>query len=481
MVSSNLVELLQALDKKELSGFIRFVESGLEGANNKGVELLKMIRKAYPHWASSSLEERKVAKKLFPGDKSRQNLKRLRSQLLSLLKEYLIILELQDSPEAKELFWLNAILKRGQYSRFKRDWARAKQGLEESAEKSAEYFFYRYQLEDTYRKYIDVDRTEKEKISFQAFFDNFECYTIIEKLKYCCYAQLLENVQDMRHEVFMLDDLEKRLEGSEWLRKNPVIYTYYTLFRIFKEKNTGLLFAVLEPMLADHKALFTEEELKDLNNLVPAYLINRINNGHSDYLEKLFQWNQSIIGNGLVFEGAYIPHQRFKNIVSCALLLRKFDWIQKLLKEHILNVKPSEREGLRCFIEGTVHYYQKNFREAIKILQLEAIPNNDFYFYDIHSLLLRAYYELEDFDGFRVIFNRLKKKIWRDSRTSRSHQKAYQNFSELLLSLIKIRENPNLSRNRKTEQLRHLGERVSAIEPMLHKKWLEGKILMLIA
>ncbi|MCB0612599.1 MAG: hypothetical protein KDC75_04815 [Phaeodactylibacter sp.] len=468
------------MDKKELSGFIRFVEAALIKGTKKGVILLKLIQKAYPNWTASSLEEEKIIERLFPGDQSNNNLKRLRSELLSLLKEYFIFLELQSDPRRKELMWLNTLLKREQYGHFKKDWIKVKNKLSRSPVRSAEHFYYQYQLEDVYRKYIDVNRTDKDQISFQSFFDHFECYTIIEKLRYCCYAMLVENVQDSQHQVFMLPELEKHLKESEWLQKNQVINIYYTLFRVFREKNTSLLFSGLEPLLSTYNMLFTEEELKDINNLVPAYLINRINNGQSGYLEKLFQWNQAIIDNRSAFEGPYIPHQRFKNMVSCALLLKKYEWIKWFMEKHIRHTKPSVREGLRCFIEGTVHYYQNNFREAISVLQVKVIPNNDFYFYDINSLLLRAYYELDDLESFRAIFARLKKKISRDRRTALGHQAAYQNFSELLSELIKLREKLWLSGRMKKEQLNHFYEKVSSVEPMLHKQWLLDKITVLM-
>jgi hypothetical protein len=89
-----------------------------------------------------------------------------------------------------------------------------------------------------------------------------------------------------------------------------------------------------------------------------------------------------------------------------------------------------------------VHFTRKEFDKALKML-LRVEFNDVYYHLDSKSLLMKVYYEMEEYDGFFSLVDAFKIYLRRNKYISEIQRETYHNFILLVNKLMKIRLGKN--------------------------------------
>ena len=93
----------------------------------------------------------------------------------------------------------------------------------------------------------------------------------------------------------------------------------------------------------------------------------------------------------------YFPHEDFKNMVTIGLQLHRLDWVESLIQNYQTNLAPEVRESALAYNRANLQIYQGQYDEAIR--QLLTIRFEDpYYAISARTLLLKCYYESQDFE-----------------------------------------------------------------------------------
>ena len=406
-----LFSFLVQLEKKELVGFQRFLDAGMVKKHQKASDFIKIVLRVYPNWDHRDLKDAGLVKHLFSGTGTLKSLRRLRSEILALLREYLIYLELREQESQKNILWLQALLKRQHFQRFVKDRGKAAERLAKIKGIESMIYWEGFQLLDLHRRFLAYQVAPKEAVDFHPYFDSLDQYWLIEKLRYACLSALQSNVKEStvnNRSIFLLEAVEQQLSSSEIYQRTPLIQLYFILWLVFQQDRIELLFSSLIPLLKKEAQQISLEDRKDVSIMAQSLIIKRINVGHkADYYRaELFKWYQAMVELKLIYEGEHLPHQRFKNIASIALQVGEFEWVDSFIKDHLSAVPLEERASVKDFILGAKFYYQEQYEACVNLLEGRIHLPNDFYLYDIYTLLARSYYYLTDYEGLLHTFDR---------------------------------------------------------------------------
>jgi hypothetical protein len=467
---SKLYQYLGALSKEEYDGLSNFLFSGIMGKNEKAERLLIFLFPFHPEFESTGLNESEIANELFgdsPRDTRQGNLKRLKSQLFRVVKNYLAYEALNKPSGARkvQLLLLESLLKRGLPLEFERELRKARKMGAQVKNRSSDYFFFQYRLEDLWRRY--AEQYTPASFSFQPFLESFEKYAVIEYLKYSSFAAHLQNIRQAEQSALLLSVLENALENSDLENENPVIRIYSFVSRIFREKPVEHHFLTLNQILNDSEHLLESRERITLYHLIKEYLIYLTNQGGEALTEQLLIWYELLLEKNYL-KTPTIAHNDIKNFVSVSTKTGHTERARFFLEKAIHDVQAEFKEDLYLFCKAAILFYEKNWVDARGLL-IRVKPINDFYYYDIHTLQLRIAFELNDERTFEAEYENLRKKIDRDNSTSELHLNAYSNF-------IKISKQVYLQARGSNKRKEKIMNRILETHPLPHTKWLIEKL-----
>ena len=168
------------------------------------------------------------------------------------------------------------------------------------------------------------------------------------------------------------------------------------------------------------------------------FCIKRINKGEIGSLEEIFRLYKAIVEKGLIFEGNYVSQPDFKNIVTTGLRLGEVEWVSQFIEEYTPQLNPEFSENASTYSMAWVHFTRKEYDKALRML-LRVEFNDVYYHLDSKSLLMKVYYEMNEFDSFFSLVDAFKIYLRRNRFISDFQRETYHNFILLINKLMKIK------------------------------------------
>ena len=368
------------------------------------------------------------------------------------------------------LYWINFSLLEALFNQdLKKDFeqliAKTRKDISNLNIRNATYFYYQSRVEDIWRRFCE--RHTPRSFSFQSYLNSFNKYRILQELKYSILELHLRNVRQTERHTEIPSDLLKQLKGHPILEENQVIALFYALLELYSAPPQDMAFARVKELLLETEYLLEEKEKMGIYHLLKEYLIRAQNREVPQLRGMLLDWYQLLLEKGYL-NTPYLAHSELKNIISLAVKDGKTQWASRILEERIGEVEEVFQNDLKLFCEGAILFYEQKWADAFSKLS-QAKPINDFYYYDIHSILLRIAFEQEDDAGFDHEFDNIRKKLDRDKATAAPHLEAYRNFNQLTKQIYYLFE-PS------TSKLEHLKESIHQKSLLPHKAWLLEKL-----
>lgn len=483
MEQSKLITLLKTFSKVELNRFSEYVTSPYFNKNQQVRSLMKVLYDTYPKFENTTITKESVYKKIFGKDKfNSQKLRDVMSYLTSLAEEFIMHVGLENDPIARKEVLLKEFRQRGLNKYFPTVLREAKALNERTSFRDYTYYYNNYLLEYEENVFFMKNEKREQTESLQKKADNLDVFYLSAKLKNCCEMANSSNVVLASYNLNMIDEILLYLDKNiSRYRTIPVINIYYyILLTLIKSEKENHYFKLKELLLENHKN-FDREEMRQMYDCVQNYCIKKINSGHSNYLNELMEVYELLLQHKIIFDAQGLLSQwDYKNIVSTGIRLNKFDWTEKFIHQYKDFLSEEIRQNAFNFNLASFYYSKKDYKNAFKLLQ--QVEYTDVYYHlSAKSLLLKAYYEQEDTEGFYSLVDTFKIYLKRNKTISAYQYEVHYNLIRFIKKANDLRIKHNNKMNAKFKlEITRLQEEVEKTKQITNINWLREKITELM-
>jgi hypothetical protein len=462
MKETLLFQTISTLDKREIREIKKFLASPYFNQRDDVQTLFAFLSDS----KVKNISKEKVFEALFPQEKKYDDHKiRLASSLLLQLIENFWAME-----EAKSDTNKNKRMAAAQYrlrnldKHFQRVYTEAKQSIDNQTIRNANYHFEQYELE--LEAYRFGAATRKEIENLQDISDSLDYAYSTLKLRQACLSLSYQSVYKVVNEQSMIPEIIEHIEEND-LIKIPSVGTYYFAFKSLFSPEEIENFFQLKKMLFDFGNIFPNDEIRDLYLISINYCIKKHNTGEVDFLKAELELYQDGLKKKYLYINNFITKFTYRNVVTLALNLKEYDWAEKFIEEYKNELEPQQREGNYNHCKARLAYVRKNYNEVLIHLQktdYEDILIN----ISAKSLLLKALYELAEYDALEAHLEAMKTYI------KRKNQLGYQ--QENYLHLIKYTKKLMLLSYSDIQNKEEIEGEIEALKSFADKKWLLEKL-----
>jgi hypothetical protein len=259
--------------------------------------------------------------------------------------------------------------------------------------------------------------------------------------------------------------LEKIMEylDNNTILETPAIMTYYYCYKVLKDKKEED-FLAFKDIISKNNKLFPATEAKDLYLFALNFCIKKLNELDENYARIGLKLYQEMIDNNLLIENHIISRFAFRNIVSMGIFIKEFDWVERFIKEYTPFLEINYRESMPNLSLGRLHYERGELDKAMGLLQ-RADYTDLLLSLSAKTILMKIYYELDEFDLLSAHLAALKAFIGRNKDTLGYHNQNYTSIIYLTKKMIEINFNDK-------KELEQLITEINNEKVLTERKWM---------
>lgn len=471
MFSEKLIVLLRTFSKPELNRFRKYLLSPYLNDQSDLVRLFETVNEGLrkPAPDPADFDRDLVWKNLYPGKKTDDlQLRRLASDLTQMALQFMVAEARREDPLSEALD-MQQLLGRQE---LKKHLAGAERQidkyLEASMDKSSQYYYAQF------RKHVQIFNQASQTVSTAGYMDRLspadfylECFYIVQKLKFYMGWLPYRNTRATEEVMEVIPGFWEYINSSKFARV-PIIVVYQKMVACFLEPEREEHFFQLVKDLEQYSNELPEVDLRECCQTAQNYCAFKINQGRTEYYSVFFnlikdtiQWNV-LLENGQMSEGV------FKNTVTIGLRVNEFDWVEDFIRQYAPYLPSHIRENARTFNLANVYSHQKKYDQVIELLR-DVEYSDIVYALGSKLVLLRTYYETEEFLAMDSLIDSFKIYLRRNKVISKSLKREYNNF----LTFLKKISGLNASNQQAVEKWT---KRIRESPHVISKKWLLEKL-----
>ena len=462
MQKSVLVEIIGALDKKEIRDVHKWLQSPAHNQREDVVQLFEYMCKKIN--SEESLAKEKAWKYIFPGKEfDDAYMRQVMYFLLKGVESYLVFNELTKDTVHTQAMLLKIFRSRQLDRAFRLKLETTRKQQLKSPYRNSAFLKEQYTLEQEQYYYL-VGQKWSMDLNLQETADAFDLSYVADKLRICCLMLSHQGVYkkvsyNMRNLTYIMTYVE-----SHELLKEPAVAAYYNGYKALTEPENESYFNDLEQIIFKQSHLFPFVEIRELYLLAINYCINRINAGSEPFLRKAFQLYKSGFENNILLENGLITKITFGNAVSNALKIREFDWAENFIHKFQVHLEEKHRQSMVHFNVSRLHFERGDYNKAQQLLS--KFEYDDMVLNLIaKTMLLKIYYEEEEYSAFESLLEAMRTYLQRKEAISPNHRVVYKNLLSLMRKLIHL----NPYSNAQKERFRNT---VISTNPLIEREWL---------
>lgn len=469
MQKSQLIESLSYLSADQFKKFGDFVHSSYHNTNEKLKSLYECIQSSYPDLTSQLLDKKKVYPKLYSNEKYNDDkLRAMMSLLLKLLKDFLVIEHLSQDEESYNKTLSTAYWQLGMEKQYEKSQEKQVKLLKQNEMQDISYFLHYHQLNESAYDFLVQKKDPSVGEVLKDLLGNLDAYYFAKRLKYSCEALNRKNIADEAFDIDTLLSIESFIKQNETVAEIALVAIYYQILQTLKDETNEQNFEKLVSLLEQHVHLFPASENKVMYGYAMNYCIKKINIGKSKYLNELFNLYKLLLRFDLIYEGKYISQWDYKNIVTVGLRLNELDWTESFIEDYKSKLTPSVRDNAYKYNLANLSYFKNDFEKTMELLR-EVEFTEMSYELSSKSLLLKSYYELEEFNALFALADTFKLFLRRSKRISNYQKTIYKNLIRYIVKLSKLK-----SKFQKVPK--HVREAIENSSEIADKSWLLKKV-----
>jgi hypothetical protein len=342
--------------------------------------------------------------------------------------------------------------------------------LQREQNKNGNFYYDLYSIEKFKYVLADVESARVSKSNIQrlnlgTIDEHLNTFFLSEKLRNYCLILSWSKMIEMDTKIPLLEEVLQMAQRDEYKDIAP-ISIYYQIYRTYSEPDVDAHFIRLKELIRIHLHLFPANEARDIINAAINYTIQRQNRGQLEYAEHNFELWQYALDTGVILVHDEISPWAFKNIVTLALRLGRFDWTELFISDFGPKIVEEYRENAVNYNLASLHFYRKKYDRAIPFLQKVQFDEIT-YGLGAKSLLLACYFELDEFEPLFSHIESFKVFVRRNKSLTTDRKKRYYDLLRFVKRIIES------SHNKKA--LSSLKEEIYASQ-VSSKNWLIEKV-----
>ena len=462
---SNLQQLFKSLGPAELKDLDKALHSPFFNYRNEEIRLFEYLLKTRKA-KSNEITAEAAFKYVFP--KQPVDITRLRhvmTYLSRIITRVIVIHELEETEEQKQLLLARSLRKRNLNKLFLSNYNNTSNYYNNEAQLSPDLYYNQLQLNTEYYTYSISNRRAKNQ-DLQKLSDDLDSFYIIQKLKHACNILSYKNIFTFEQEGNLMLEIKTLVEKKKLL-SNPLVNLLYQNYLCLSEPDNENYFVQLKQLLLKHSARIDAKELRDIFTLAINYCIKRLNTGGQKYYNEVFEIYQAGLQRGVFEDRGQLSPFTYKNISAIAIGLKKYSWVAEFLETYKPKLDSDIRDGFYAYCMARYFFAIGKFEQADSLLR-EVEIKEQFTDLDARVLLIKTYYELDEFALLDYSISNLKQQLKRKNLQS-YHQTVYRNFVSYASKLIHLRPYDKKARTA-------FKEKVNATKILAEKELLLAKV-----
>lgn len=340
-----------------------------------------------------------------------------------------------------------------------------------------EDFLYSYQIEgEADQFHLARDSRTKDK-SIERKTRALDLFFLSEKLYNTCEMLNRQNIVNVEFAIDMVEEVQQYIDNHfDDVSCYPYIAIYYHVLQTLRDPEEEDHYQRLVQLLETYNQKFDQEELRRMYDYAENYCIKKINQGQNDYLNEIFKLYKQLLQTGVILQDGLLTEGDFKNIVTVGTRLGAFDWTEQFIYNYQYYLPQEARENAFTYNLATLYYAQERYDDALPLLQTVEF-NNVVYNLGARSMLLKIYYDQEEYDPLFSLIDSFDSYLRRNQTLSNYQYLAHKNLLKLVKRLANLRIRQVSSRKKTLQKdLQALQKRIQATEEIVNLKWLEEKV-----
>ncbi len=461
MMNSRFGSLFLQLSAAERRSFGRFIASPFFNQQDLVKRLWNCLVSRYEKQARLD-EKEYLFGVLYPGQAyNDQQMRLLISRLYQKLLEFLAYEEAVSSPAQMKLYEARALRKKQLDKHFQRSLGQAQAKIEEQGYRNAEYWQFSFQLQLEGSRSVSKTQYGGQE-ALQDLSNTLDLSYFTAKLRHVCLLLTHQKVYQSQFDIGMLEEILSYIQEKQLLQE-PAIASYYYYYYTLIEPENDEHFQHFKVSLFEHSRQFPAEEIRDLFLLAINYCVKKGNSGDQAFIHEMFDLYKAGLATDVFLDQGELSHFTFHNIATAGLKTKAFKWVGTFIEEYKNRLARQHRESSYSFNQARLAYAQAQYQTALPLLQ-KANYRDLLLNLAAKTLLLKIYYELDEFDLLNAHLDAMKNFIRRKAVIG-YHRTNYLNIVRFTKKLV----NSNLYDRERRKSLRlQIEETVVLTE----KEWL---------
>lgn len=458
--SSKLVEVLSNLSRKEQNALRKFLQSPYFNQREDVVQLFELLVKNLKNGAE--LPEKAVFfTKIYPNERfSDQKFRLLMSYLFKLVEQFLALEEILADETNLQIKKAASYRKHKMPTLFQRSLQKVTKDLEQSPLRNGQYFDYLREVQMEQYQLLSTE-APTDDLNLQNIADTIDISYLTQKLKQTCTLLSHQSVYHSDYEIGFLAEILKYIEVRNLL-KIPAINIYYHCYFMLLEPDDENHFWTFKKLLFEHGGKFSTTEIRDLYTLTINICIRQINAGQHRYFKEALDLYKEGLKQEYLLENGVLSRWAYFNIAAAGLQTGEYDWVDFFIKNYKNALEKKYRESSFSFNLARLEYARKNYAAVMELLQKsnyrDLLAN-----LGAKTLLLKVYFEMEEFDLLHSHLDAMKNYI-RRKHVMGYHRKNYMNIVKYAQRLMLL--NPF-----DLEEKKQLRARIQEEEILTEREW----------
>jgi len=391
------------------------------------------------------------------------------SDLLKLVEAFLAQKVYEENPIREANHLIEAVSRRKMVKLYNTVMSSARRLSDRQHYKSAQYYYYQYQIEKNYYEILIHGQKRLDKTNVEYIVENLDRFYLAEKLRYYCSVLTTKYIHSHEYKLLFLEEIVGHVEQYGY-HDVPAISIFYQIYLTITQSEERRHFDALITLINEHISLFPKDEALEIYTYSLNYCIRNINQGKHTWLQEYVDLYEQILKNEIIDFGdeEYGPWH-FKNIVTAASRLGRLAWVEKFIYKYYQTLPPDYRENALSFNLAQLNFYKKNYGEVISLLH--RVEYEDFT-YNLNSkvYLMLSYYELDEIEPLLSLMDSFRVYLQRNTKIPAARKRNYGNLIKYLKKLTRIYPGDKEALNK---LLKEMDEQEGTI---VNAPWLREKI-----
>jgi hypothetical protein len=463
MQKSVLIEIIRSLQKKEIRELNKWLQSPAHNQRQDVVRLFEYLVKNVSN-GDEAFQKERAWKAVAPGESYDDAfMRQVMYFLLKAIEEYIVFTDVMEDKVRTQLALARSYRKRKSDKAYRQAHRLGHEHLESQPLRNTYYLLNRFFWEQEEYEY-KLSITQNDSVNLQEMADALEQWFVAERLAIGNAMLAHRKVyQKANYNDGILPQTIPYLNEKGFINIPTIALNYYS-YMLSSHPTEEAFFDQFEALLLQSLGLYPTEEVRNYYLTALNYCIGKINVGKNEFAKRLFDLYKSGFDNEVLIERNDTFRYTFGNAVGAALRNQEFEWAENFIEKFQQYLDDKQRDSVVNFNLARLYFEKKDYGKAQKLL---LHFDYDYLFFNIiaKTMLLKIYYEQDEYDAFESLLDSLRIYLQRKEALDPGRKAAYKNMISLMKKLLSLKINAREER----EKFRAL---VTDTNPLVERDWL---------